>query len=84
MDKMVVINTGGEGGGASKVTADVAKIVAQLPPVIEGLSGVSLAEVVKQIPGLGPAFEAASRKPEAPAEANVVVGAPAVGGPEAR
>jgi flotillin len=84
MDKMVVINTGGEGGGASKVTADVAKIVAQLPPVIEGLSGVSLAEVVKQIPGLGPAFEAASRKPEAPAEANVVVGSPAVGGPEAR
>lgn len=84
MDKMVVINSGGEGGGASKVTADVAKIVAQLPPVIEGLSGVSLSQVVKQIPGLGPAFEAAAAKaPEAETGPNEVRGTPAIGGSDA-
>ena len=84
MEKMVVINTGGEGGGASKVTADVAKIVAQLPPVIEGISGVSLSRVVSQIPGLGPVFEAAAKPAAGTAPANEAVGRPAIGEAEPR
>lgn len=53
MDKIVVINTGGEGAGMSKVTGDVANIIAQLPPVVEALSGVNLGDMLKRIPGIG-------------------------------
>jgi flotillin len=52
MDKMVVVNTGGEGGGVSKITGDITNIIAQLPPVVEALSGVNLGEMVKRIPGI--------------------------------
>ena len=41
-----------DGLGASKVTADVAKIVAELPAVVEGLSGVDLKRLVQSLPGL--------------------------------
>ncbi|MHC4861046.1 MAG: flotillin family protein, partial [Planctomycetota bacterium] len=53
-DKITIVSTGGEGGGAgaSKVTRDVADIVAQLPPVIESLSGIQLKELVSRVPGL--------------------------------
>ena len=67
------------GGGASKVTADVANIVAQLPPVVEGISGVSLSEVMKRIPGIGPAFaeaDAASAKKADVITANEAMGIP--------
>src|SRR5271154_6588405 len=36
-EKIVIINSGGPGGGASKMTADVTQIISQLPPVIESL-----------------------------------------------
>jgi flotillin len=51
-EKIVIVNTGETGGGASKVTRDVAEIVAQLPPVIESLSGIQLKELISRIPGL--------------------------------
>src|SRR5262249_36167158 len=39
-EKIVIINNGGgPGGGASKVTGDVTQIIAQLPPVLESLTG---------------------------------------------
>ncbi|MBN2495610.1 MAG: flotillin family protein [Deltaproteobacteria bacterium] len=53
MDKIVVVNTGGESAGMSKITGDVANIISQLPPVVEALSGVNLGEMVKRIPGIG-------------------------------
>jgi len=52
-DKIVVINSGGESAGASKITADVANVIAQLPPVVEALSGVKIGELLKKIPSLG-------------------------------
>src|SRR5271154_749050 len=36
-EKIVIINSGGSGGGASKVTGDVTQIISQLLPVIESL-----------------------------------------------
>ena len=52
-ERMVIINSGnGPGGGASKLTGDVAQIVAQLPPVIESLTGIKLEKLIQQIPGL--------------------------------
>jgi flotillin len=53
MEKMVIINNGnGAGGGASKLTGDVTQIVAQLPPVIESLTGIKFEKLLEQIPGL--------------------------------
>ena len=54
-EKIVIINSGnGPGGGASKLTGDVTQILSQLPPVIEGLTGMSLAKLLEKVPGLSP------------------------------
>lgn len=53
MERMVIINSGnGPGGGASKLTGDVTQIVAQLPPVIESLTGIKFEKLLEQVPGL--------------------------------
>jgi flotillin len=53
MEKMVIINSGsGVGGGASKLTGDVTQIVAQLPPIIESLTGIKFEKLLEQVPGL--------------------------------
>ncbi|MBI3071646.1 MAG: flotillin family protein [Deltaproteobacteria bacterium] len=55
-EKMVFINTGGNGGGgASKLTGEVATILAQLPPIVDGLTGVDLKKLLQSIPGLAEA-----------------------------
>ena len=53
MEKMVIINSGnGPGGGASKLTGDVTQIIAQLPPVIESLTGIKFEKLLEQVPAL--------------------------------
>jgi len=52
-EKIVVINSGGESAGASKITKDVTNVIAQLPPVIEALSGIKLEDLVSKLPKLG-------------------------------
>lgn len=56
IDKITVVSTGADGAssgtGAGKVTQDIAQIMAQLPPVVESISGISLSELVKRVPGL--------------------------------
>jgi flotillin len=53
-EKMVIINSGNGtmGGGASKLTGDVTQIVAQLPPVIESLTGIKFEKLLEQVPSL--------------------------------
>src|SRR4051812_24303810 len=53
-EKMIIINSGNgsNGGGASKLTGDVTQIVAQLPPIIESLTGVKFEKLLEQVPGL--------------------------------
>jgi flotillin len=54
IDKIVMVNTGGEGGvGASKLTNEVTNIMAQVPPVIEAMTGIKLSDLVKNVPGMG-------------------------------
>src|SRR5512145_2471652 len=63
-EKMVIINSGnGPGGGASKLTGDITQIVAQLPPVIESLTGIQLDKLMRQVPSLKAAMEAAKEPP---------------------
>ncbi|CAN5203585.1 flotillin family protein [soil metagenome] len=52
-DKITIISNGGaagDGTGASKITSDVTSIIAGLPPIVEGLTGVKLAELLKGLP----------------------------------
>jgi flotillin len=50
-EKIVMVNTGnGEGVGASKITRDVSRIVAELPEILESLTGQQLTELVKALP----------------------------------
>jgi flotillin len=68
----IVIVSGGEGGGASKLTKDVAAMMAQLPPVIESLSGVKLEDLVGRIQGLAPKAAVTPSAVEPPPESLVV------------
>jgi flotillin len=50
-EKIVMVNTGnGDGVGASKITRDVSRIVAELPEILESLTGQQLTELVKALP----------------------------------
>ncbi len=61
-DRIVVINSGGDGAGASKVTADVTNIIAQVPATLEALTGIDLMEALRSLPGIG------QSSPEEPAK----------------
>ena len=64
-EKMVIINSGpAAGGGASKLTGDVTQIVAQLPPVIESLTGIKFEKLLEQVPGLKKGAEKGEDKPK--------------------
>ncbi|HSV29305.1 MAG TPA: flotillin domain-containing protein, partial [Candidatus Omnitrophota bacterium] len=63
-EKIVIINSGaGPGGGASKLTGDIAQILAQLPPVLESLTGVKLEKLIEQVPALRNATGKSDHKP---------------------
>jgi flotillin len=53
-DRIVVISSGGDGGaGTSRVTADIANIVAQVPATVEALTGIDLVKTIQTLPGMG-------------------------------
>ncbi len=52
-DRIVMFGGGGDGGGGiSKLTQDVTRTVAQVPEVIESLTGIDIVGSIKNIPGL--------------------------------
>ena len=55
-DKIVMIGGGGNGAGggvgASRLTRDVTNIMAELPEVLEALTGMKLEDIVKRVPGV--------------------------------
>jgi flotillin len=52
-DKITIINSGnGNGGGASRLTGDITQVIAQLPPVLESLTGVKFEKLLEQVPAL--------------------------------
>src|SRR5947207_980316 len=57
-EKMVIINSGnGASGGASQLTGDVTQIVAQLPPIIESLTGIKFEKLLEQVPAIRKAMD---------------------------
>jgi flotillin len=85
IDRITVISAGdgaNDGAGVSRVTADVAKMVAQVPALIETLSGISVGDFLRNLPHVGPAIRAAetdatARKVEAKAVETVEIAADA-------
>jgi flotillin len=54
VDKIVMVNTGGgDGVGASRLTSEVTNIIAQVPPVIEAMTGIKLHDLMSKVPGMG-------------------------------
>jgi flotillin len=48
-----MVSTGGSDGvGVSKLTGDIAKVLAELPAVVESLSGVDLRKLIEAVPAL--------------------------------
>ncbi len=67
IDKIVIINSGGNGGdgtGASRISHDVANVLAQLPPTVEALTGLKLDELLRKVTGGKPSGESAGGRPE--------------------
>lgn len=64
VDKITIVSTGdgsnGRGVGASQITNDVAKMVAQAPALFEALTGVSIGDLLSRVPALK---ESADRSP---------------------
>ena len=52
-EKITIISTGDSGSlVASRLTKDIVDIISQLPPVLEGVSGVSLKDIISRVPAL--------------------------------
>ncbi len=71
-ERIVVISSGdgaNGGAGASKISADIANIVAQVPELVEALTGLDLTETIKGLPGVISSSATPVVQPEAEAEA---------------
>jgi len=49
-DSITIVSTGGDGAGANKITQDVANVMAQIPPIVQNLSGLDLKKLIESIP----------------------------------
>ena len=70
VDKITVVSTGadgnGTGAGVNRVTADIGTMIAQVPALFEGLTGVKVADLMRQVPQLGAAIDAADGRHATP------------------
>lgn len=53
IEKIVMVNSGGGEVGASRLTGEVTNIIAQVPPVIEAMTGLKLSDLMNRVPSLG-------------------------------
>ena len=53
VDKITVVSTGdgsGSGAGVNRITSDMTTMIAQVPALVESLTGVDLGEMMRQVP----------------------------------
>jgi flotillin len=63
VDKISIVSTGGANGsnlGASRVTGDVVNMLAQVPLILEALTGTKISDLMARVPGLTAAGETSS------------------------
>jgi flotillin len=54
IDKITIVSTGdGDSAGVNKLTADIAKMAAQVPALFESLSGMSVSEMLSKVRQIG-------------------------------
>jgi len=54
VDRITVVSTGTEGStGMHKMTADMAQMVAQVPALLEALTGKKVSELMSRLPAIG-------------------------------
>jgi len=74
IDRITMVATGGNGDlGASKVTAEVARVLSQLPPVIESLTGVNLEHLFARLRAAGPPAASSQPGPPEPATPSAAI-----------
>jgi flotillin len=49
IDRITLVNTGNSDAGVAKLTAEVAKVITQVPPVLESLTGLKLDELFEKL-----------------------------------
>jgi len=66
VDRITVVNSGGEGGslGVNKITGEVAKILGQMPEVIESVSGINLKNLITKNSGSAKESKKEAKKTE--------------------
>lgn len=55
VDKITIVSTGGNdgrGAGANQITADIARMIAQVPELVETLTGVKVGDLMARVAGL--------------------------------
>ncbi len=56
VDKISIVSTGGSNGngslGASRITGDMVNMLAQVPALIQALTGTDVSELMRRVPGL--------------------------------
>jgi flotillin len=73
-EKIVMINSGGDGGGASRFTRDVTDTMAQLPSVLEALTGLKIEDLAARLPGLADGGDLAASRPRVGAAVSPAAG----------
>ncbi len=49
VDRITMVNTGGGDVGVSKLTQEIAKVISQVPPVVESLTGLDLTDLFSKV-----------------------------------
>jgi len=60
VDKITIVSTGDGPLGADKITADMAKMIAQVPVLFETLSGVKIGDLMSKVPAISNGLEPAT------------------------
>jgi flotillin len=80
IDRITMVNTGGNGEiGVSRLTSEVARVLSQVPPVIESLTGLRMQDLLERLRAQGVDVPAA---PTVPAEVVSTSGPPPATKPE--
>jgi flotillin len=66
VDRITVVSTGGDAAGTNKITADMAKMAAQVPALFEALSGMDLRELMANITTIRPRANGSAATPVGP------------------
>jgi len=61
VDKIVMVSGGDDGGGISNFTGQVAQVVAQVPTVVESITGVSMSKLLESVRQDKPQLKAPSK-----------------------